>query len=457
MYLALPYLLKCVVIPSWNSFDEYVNGAADYLKQIYNNQTMSDASISHRDQATNTYCMSANAMLPFQIPQEETLDYLLGMPASVFHGHGIRSYLELFLTANETSRKQMQPWRICQHELWIGILFAEYCIWIEEHEDSPSHYSIWSVVWILEGAELIWMKFIWRTLLSLYIVYVLWTRYYAHYIALWSNLCHVGFSKDYTRYEIVVGDPVSSMIYVTLGVMQVSQFDDIWVYFNGCLYLTRFVWLTYLSMRMMSFVIKRFKLEASFVPLDPGFLAIASVVYNGPVSTAMSTTKAVQLEHHLWCIGLTTAECSQAIDFLATIILVSSIWLTLPLLFSQLIVRCRRQKSNQVASCSPYVLQQKVSLHSYNDIKANILLSLTMRKRAKHHSGGELHKLYAENPRHRHLALFSHRAADSFVLCYTADGSLDQQVPLSLLSCLDPQLDDMKGAIPTCSSVHFNC
>ncbi|KAH9138138.1 hypothetical protein AeRB84_017500 [Aphanomyces euteiches] len=103
-YLTEPRPGQGVEVPSWNSFDEYVNGTADYLKQIYNNQTMSDASISHRDQATNTYCMRANAMLPFQIPQEETLDYLLGMPASVFHGHGIRSYLELFLTANEKSK-----------------------------------------------------------------------------------------------------------------------------------------------------------------------------------------------------------------------------------------------------------------------------------------------------------------------------------------------------------------
>ena len=101
-------------------------------------------------------------------------------------------------------------------------------------------------------------------------------------------------------------------------------------------------------------------------------------------------------------------------------------------------------------------LTKRLSSSSYNDFKAWVLLTLTMEKHAKRTKGGTVHKLCLDNPRYQRLPLSSHRSADCFVLCYTTDGTLDLQVRISLLSCLDSQLNNQDCAIPKCTTLHSN-
>ncbi|KAG9404501.1 hypothetical protein AC1031_004708 [Aphanomyces cochlioides] len=100
------------------------------------------------------------------------------------------------------------------------------------------------------------------------------------------------------------------------------------------------------------------------------------------------------------------------------------------------------------------VLEHVFSSFSYNDMKACVLLGLTMRRHPRRCIGGTLHTLFHKNPCYRKMPLFSHRAADCYILCYKADGVLEQSVRLSLTSCLDRQELDPENAIKLCTSMH---
>ncbi|CAK4086932.1 unnamed protein product [Aphanomyces euteiches] len=135
-----------------------------------------------------------------------------------------------------------------------------------------------------------------------------------------------------------------------------------------------------------------------------------------------------------------------------------------PLVYSLAAVKWRRfkqrRKLGHIDSDSSKSRRESASISfsspAYNDVKAIVLLSMVMRK---HHpacptTGGSLHKLYHKNPRYRSMALFSHRAADCFVVCYNADRNVAKRVRLSLLAWLDGQSRDPKLEIQLCTALH---
>ncbi|CAK4725652.1 unnamed protein product [Aphanomyces euteiches] len=236
--------------------------------------------------------------LQYAIPDRDMIDYIIRMPASLYYGQGLRSFLVDFLASNETTRNQTQPWQLCQHGQIVAIDVSDLCVWVEATAQESS-YTVWAVASVLETPESCWAKFLFRTLLTIYVLYV---RYYCHYVILLSNLRQVGISPQYTRYKIVVGDPAYAILsdpvvsvgmvvdtlwgvpYIAVALIQVTQFQDVWLYISGCVYLSRGVWFAYLFMQVLSAMVKKWGWEASFPPVDPGFLAIAAYIYCGPVA-----------------------------------------------------------------------------------------------------------------------------------------------------------------------------
>ncbi|CAK5163345.1 unnamed protein product [Aphanomyces euteiches] len=126
-------------------------------------------------------------------------------------------------------------------------------------EIGQNRYTVWAVTLIYEAQTTIWLKCAYRCVLSSYVLWMLWKRYYRHYAVLLSNLRLYGIESKYIRYEIVVGDPVYAILsdpviafglildfwwnldYVSLGLMRVTQFQDFWMYVTGCIYLSRYV------------------------------------------------------------------------------------------------------------------------------------------------------------------------------------------------------------------------
>ncbi|KAH9147034.1 hypothetical protein AeRB84_009250 [Aphanomyces euteiches] len=155
----------------------------------------------------------------------------------------------------------MKPWRICQHQCLVGINFGEFCFWLDEvvQDSNSPRYEVWAVIYPFQTPELSWFKFIFRSVVSTYVLYVFWTRYYRHYGPLLHNLRTLGFGSEYMHYQVVLGDPGYAILidpfvsfamvvdiwcgalYVTMAAFRVSQFQDMLAYAVGCLYLSRTV------------------------------------------------------------------------------------------------------------------------------------------------------------------------------------------------------------------------
>ncbi|KAH9103131.1 hypothetical protein LEN26_003757 [Aphanomyces euteiches] len=394
-------------VPESTSFPEYINVTTAFLSHIYNYNSMPDNTINLRDIATNTIGMRREMTLPFEIPDDDVFDYYVQMPAAIFFGHGTRTFLTAFLTANETSRQDLKPWKWCQHQRLLGMPLPEICLWIDQLD--VTRYAIWSCSLIYESPQSIWIKFIYRI--------------YRQYRPLLANLRHIGFSSEYTRYKIVLGDPAYVILsdpfmsfamaidiwwgisYTAIGVSQVSQFQDIWLYVSSCFYLSRCVWFAYLGMRIMLSIVKWRQWEASYAPVDPGLLSIATYIYCGLAMSVIATTRMVWMFYASWYAFLPSSLYSQSVEIITSIVVLTLLMATLPVIFSHSVIVWQRLKSgNRVGSMSSRKLIRRVSNYTYNDMKAIILLSLTMKKESKRSRGGTLHKLYQEN-RYRRLPL----------------------------------------------------
>ncbi|KAH9102413.1 hypothetical protein LEN26_015543 [Aphanomyces euteiches] len=317
-------------LPTWNSFDEYVVVMTGYLSGLYNNKTMDASVVSRRDPGTNTFAFRHDMTIPFQVDDNDAFSTLLKMPSALFYGLGIQSYASNFMKANETIRNQMRPWQMCQHERLLGMTWIEICIWMDEI--GQNRYTVWAVTLIYEAQTTIWLKCAYRCVLSSYVLWMLWKRYYRHYAVLLSNLRLYGIESKYIRYEIVVGDPVYAILsdpviafglildfwwnldYVSLGLMRVAQFQDFWMYVTGCIYLSRYVWCSYFGVQIMSYVVKRRRWELKFTPLDPALLAIGAFVYCGPVVSILATTKLVWIFYLAWGFFLPSSMRLQATE-----------------------------------------------------------------------------------------------------------------------------------------------
>ncbi|KAG9400945.1 hypothetical protein AC1031_009667 [Aphanomyces cochlioides] len=239
--------------------------------------------------------------------------------------------------------------------------------------------------------------------------------------------------------------------------MRVSQFSDLWAYALGCMYLSRTVWFAYLGMRGLSSFVKWRRWESLFAPVDPTFLALISYFYGGPMTSFVTRTPVAWVFRRTFDVLLTEPQKEEAVEGILGILIYTVMMSTGPIIYSRVAVLWRDYRHGRCVKLGAQSTNQKTfSLPSYNDLKAVLLFSLVMRKQSSSclSIGGSLHTLYHKNPRYRSLPLFSHRAADVFVVCYNADGRAVKQVRLSLSSWLDCQSLNPKLEIPMCTAVH---
>ncbi|CAK4577703.1 unnamed protein product [Aphanomyces euteiches] len=259
------------------------------------------------------------------------------------------------------------------------------------------------------------------------------------------------------HYEVVVGDPTYMILsdpfvslvmvvdvwlgvaYAAMATIRAGQVSDLWLLLLGMLYSSRYVWFAYFVMRILSFVAKRQHCEDRFSPLDPTLLAMVAYLYGGPVMSVFDNTRLMAIFHPLW-----------------SMLLLSMIFAVLPLGASTA-VDCLRRCSSGKNLQDPAPRWNPCASRWYNDVKTRILFAW------QHHKfhcppnmcrGGSLYDLYETSPKYRSLPLFSHRAADCFVLCFDHDNKLICQVRLSLLACIDTLEKDPQRAIQLCKAHH---
>ncbi|KAH9103134.1 hypothetical protein LEN26_015170 [Aphanomyces euteiches] len=335
--------------------------------------------------------MRRSMTFPFESLQDDAFGYMIKMPASLFYGTGMRSFVLSFLAANETTRKQdVKPLQFCQQGCLFGMPVVDLCVWIDQIEETNANstqYMVYAASLIHESNVSIWLRFTFRCFVSIYVLYRLWTNYYAHYRPLLTNLSSLGLSKDYRRYEIVLGDPAYAILsdpvvsfvmvldiwwsvsYVTIAVIRVSQLQDIIVNINGCLYLSRCVWLAYLGMRTMASVVKWRCWEASFACVDPGLLAILAYIYCGPIIALFGTTRLVFIYYVLWNIGLSSDLHGHGVEAITVVVFFTVLMETLPLPYSRLMAWWHHRK-NRITPFYPRKLKNNSSHYTYNDMKA---------------------------------------------------------------------------------------
>ncbi|KAH9138134.1 hypothetical protein AeRB84_017496 [Aphanomyces euteiches] len=322
------------------SFEEFTRKTCSFFQQIYNNETMDTQTTCRRDLTTNTFAMRRSMTFPFESLHDDAFGYMIKMPASLFYGTGMHSVVLSFLAANETTRKQdVKPWQFCQQGCLFGMPVVDLSVWIDQIEETN------------------------------------------------ANSTHLGLSKDYLRYEIVLGDPAYAILsdpvvsfvmvldiwwsvsYVTIAVIRVSQLQDIIVNINGCLYLSRCVWLAYLGMRTMASVVKWRCWEASFACVDPGLLAILAYIYCGPIIALFGTTRLVFIYYVLWNIGLSSDLHGHGVEAITVVVFVTVLMATLPLPYSRQMAWWHHRK-NRITPFYPRKLKNNLSHYTYNDMKA---------------------------------------------------------------------------------------
>ncbi|KAH9130600.1 hypothetical protein LEN26_008372 [Aphanomyces euteiches] len=429
------------------------------------------------------------ALPPTTVPTTAVFPNLVRFPGSIFYGAGIRQYITNFISKDVVDRRS-SPLYHCQRNYYYGTVFSDSCLWLEPMppliatEDS---YEVYFSSFVWEHAIWSWFKFGYRCLLTLYILQVLWQRYGRHYKDLFQSLHSIGVQEDhYRHYEVIMGDPTYLVVsnplvslvmmidimlapdFIAWSVERVTQFRDISSFSLGCFYSSRVEWIFFHAMLVLS---------------SQGPRMGSEIQSRGPGHTWICSLSLRWSNHESKREHVADAVVSSFLGLLSPIkclarsyrgILLGWIILSLcPVLYSlafhhlsPYFFRCleRFSLNGFTTSFTTSISVQRQAtttrnIHgqrAFNDVMNRILFELIGRHAPEpaRKIGGSLHNLYELNPQYRKIPLFSCRAADCFVLCYTSDTKARLQIRLSLVEGLDPKLHDPILAIQTCTSQH---
>ncbi|KAH9106533.1 hypothetical protein AeMF1_017879 [Aphanomyces euteiches] len=315
----LPWSVPQQSFGVWDSFEAFNNDTYYHLSQIYNERSVNANRTTLLDSDTNIFFVRFKMMLPPNVPASGGLSMLVHFPGAIVFCKGIRDFVYAFLNQNATERKARTDLFKCQYVRYFSFpLDDTYAVYYGK------------VIW--ENITWCWFKLVFRCLLTMYILYVLRKQYYSHYKSLVDNLLAVGLNVKFCRYEIIIGDPTCLILsdpfvtvvmlidvwlggaYIGLSTVRVSQIDDLWSFALGCFYSSRFVWAGFAAMKLLSWLVQRFGLEATFSPVDPGLMSLAAALYGGPVFSLASRTPLMVMFHMMWTIFLPSSLHDEAID-----------------------------------------------------------------------------------------------------------------------------------------------
>ncbi|KAH9146617.1 hypothetical protein AeRB84_009521, partial [Aphanomyces euteiches] len=452
-----PWGVPETAIPTSEDFDLFNNRTFAHFEQIYNNQTWTTQLDLTLLSKTNTYAARLEMNLSSTASANNPTHFsLIEFPGAIFYGKGLRSFAIHF--AQDATQRSVSFQ--CQHTLYFGRPSFDSCVWFEPlgHDDM---YSVYFATVILDTVAFSWSKL----------------RYYTNYIILKSDLRTFGVLPKFIRYEIVLGDPTClilsdpflsfvfvvdiwlSVAYGSMARLRSSQLHVLGQFLLACFYLSRNIWTAYFGMRCISMLVKKKGWEAFFIPLDPGLTAMIATFYFGPIASMLGSTPFITT---FQIIQDTLGTSPWANDQTLGVLFATIVPATIPIIFSLAYqplqrwstglyskgirvitttsntrihtTRLTRVTASACNSVGPHSMDLPQAFHqrSFNDLKNRIIYFLMLRKLPKNvkQAGGSLYALYTKNPSYRSLPLFSHRAADCFVLCFTPDGEVKMQLRL---------------------------
>ena len=300
-------------------------------------------------------------------------------------------------------------------------------------------------------------KFGGRVLVTLYILWLMWVRYYRAYLHLKRNILDFGLENGATSFEIILGDPtsiilvnplvaaaflvdtVSSVDYLSRCMVRVCQVNDLVVFGLATLYLSRTLWFAYAGLGVASVLLKKVK-TVRFAALDTTTTALAVSVLAGPLTYLQSRTM-ICIDLYFWAgTGIVRVPVNTIETVFMCVIYISTIAL-LPIAVG--IVYPLLRPPRDVRS-----LSTMATLAVTQDLKKRCILalsttSLCRRRRVAPKTstrsivdGGTFHVLAHQYPMYRNYLCMSQKSADCHVLC-TSVGQPQRRVCLTLLLFMD--------------------
>ncbi|KAF0688642.1 Aste57867_19754 [Aphanomyces stellatus] len=300
----LPWSLNATLLDNANSsFNDFVNSTYNLFASKYNNRTLSPNTMVSHDKDANTVLLRYIVALPSN-EVDGCNSYLINFPGSMLYGKGLVEFVCNFLAQSPSAQQLAMPRYMCQHFLFARyFVIGEHCVWIEPLP-KPGIFSVYHALQVTEKSPWSWIKFSFRLCVSGCIFFEIWRLYYRHYGPLLSNLKALGIQqvgKSSSMYIVYVGDPtwiilshpyisltmivdiLYSTSYSVVSLFRVNQLQDFWQFVIGSFCGSNFVWASYAAMRYSTSLIKYFRWEKYFEPLDPSTMALTASFYAGPL------------------------------------------------------------------------------------------------------------------------------------------------------------------------------
>ncbi|KAG9407747.1 hypothetical protein AC1031_020989 [Aphanomyces cochlioides] len=252
-----PWSLPQQSFGDWESFESFNNGTYAILEQGYKQHGVNENKTTFYDSTYNMFFVRFELELPPSIPANDKLSYLIKLPGAMLYGKGICDFVYNFIGQNAAERIARSDLFFCQHFLYFGFPLDDTCVWLEPLT-SPNVYVVHygKVIW--ESITWSWLKFIFRSLLTTYILIVLKKRYYSQYKSLFAHLATIGVDSKFIQYEVILGDPTCLILsdpfvtfvmlvdvwlggaYSSISTVRVSQLKDLMAFALGCFYSSRY-------------------------------------------------------------------------------------------------------------------------------------------------------------------------------------------------------------------------
>ncbi|OQR93895.1 hypothetical protein THRCLA_08315 [Thraustotheca clavata] len=467
-------------VPHQESFSNFTTFNATILREyqeIYSHERLPKFSSYFDDGANNTQVMRQVADMSTPIPSKDCTDmFLAGKPSALFYGLPIRDFLCAFAAANHSNNDTSWNYRgTCVQITYFSSDIGFQCVWtirgnMLANVSLPNEYTVTAIHTI--SAPKVWctVKFCYRMCITVFVCYLMWTRYYRHCIHLEKILSTDGHRYDYKskpkelwHYEVVWGDPTPiilmnpyvSLVFfldcwfsadtISIVIPRASQTDDIYIMLSAFLYLSRTVWFAYAAMCVISTCLKRFHREHVFIEIDPTIVAVATTFFGPVVSWAMGNVGfLLQIYFFLFECFIPTKYEHEQIDGGPPSMLYSISIASMPMLYG-FIGGIYRTPTNQFSSSSRF------SNVWYNGMKTKVMFLAMKLFQPNQPStitqyGGSIYRLSTAIPRYNESPTISFCSSDCFIYCYY-NGEEIERIRVTLLASLDRNLNSSTYAV----------
>ncbi|KAG9407748.1 hypothetical protein AC1031_020990 [Aphanomyces cochlioides] len=138
--------------------------------------------------------------------------------------------------------------------------------------------------------------------------------------------------------------------YSGMSVVRVTEYDDLVAFGLGCFYTSRYVWIAFFAMKMLSKLVKRYGWEAKFMPVDPGFMSLAATLYAGPIFSIAGQTPIMVVFHIMCSILIPSSLDTEAVDAVAGIFAGNVVMASFPISISWMLGQLKRDSRISDAS-----------------------------------------------------------------------------------------------------------